>query len=64
MIFCGLLKIFKINLFKKFYQEYHQSSGSLDLDQVQHFVGPDLDPNCLQKLSAEDTSMQRVTSWF
>ena len=23
-------------------------------------VGPDLDPNCLQRLSADDTSRQRV----
>ena len=32
----------------------------LDLDQARHFVGPDLGPNCLQKLSADDTSRQRV----
>ena len=35
-------------------------SNSLDPDQAQHFVGPDLVPNCLQKLSADDTSRQRV----
>ena len=29
-------------------------SNSLDLDQAQHFVGPDLGPNCLQRLSADD----------
>ena len=34
-------------------------SGSLDLDQAQHFVRPDLGPNCLQRLSADDTSRQR-----
>ena len=28
-------------------------SNSLDPDQARHFVGPDLGPNCLQKLSAE-----------
>ena len=33
-------------------------SNSLDLDQAQHFVGPDLAPNCLKKLSADDTSRQ------
>ena len=27
-------------------------SNSLDPDQAQHFVGPDLRPNCLQMLSA------------
>ena len=30
-------------------------SNSLDPDQARHFVQLDLDPNCLQKLSAEDT---------
>ena len=35
-------------------------SNSLDLDQVRHFVGPDLGPNCLQRLSADDTRRQSV----
>ena len=35
-------------------------SNSLDPDQVRRFVGPDLGPNCLQRLSADDTSRQRV----
>ena len=39
-------------------------SNRLDLDQAQHFVGPDLVPNCLQKLSADDTSRQRVKIMF
>ena len=30
-------------------------SNSLDPDQAKHFVGPDLGPKCLQKLSADDT---------
>ena len=29
-----------------------QVSNSLDPDQARHFVGPDLGPNCLQRLSA------------
>ena len=29
--------------------------NSLDQDQARHFVGPDLGPNCLQKLSADNT---------
>ena len=37
-----------------------QSVYSLYLDQAQYSVGPDLDPNCLQRLSAEDTSRQWV----
>ena len=35
-------------------------SKSLDPDQARHFVGPDLGPNSLQKLSAGDTGRQRV----
>ena len=34
-------------------------SNSSDLDQAQHFAGPDLGQNCLQRLSADDTSSQR-----
>ena len=33
-------------------------SNSLDPDQAHCFVGPDLGPNCLQKLSVDDTSRQ------
>ena len=33
-------------------------SNSLDPDQAGHFVRPDLDPNCLQSLSAGDTISQ------
>ena len=35
-------------------------SNSLYPDQAWHFVRPDLSPNCLQRLSADDTSRQRV----
>ena len=31
-------------------------SNSLDPDQARRFVGPDLGPNCLQRLSADDKS--------
>ena len=30
-------------------------SNSLDPDQAGHFVGPDFGPNCLQKLTADNT---------
>ena len=30
-------------------------SNSVDPDQARHFVGPDMSPNCMQKLSAADT---------
>ena len=35
-------------------------SNSLDSDQARRIVGPDLGPNCLPKLSADDTGRQRV----
>ena len=38
-------------------------SNSLDPDQARHFVGPDLDSNCLQRFTADDTSRQRVNSY-
>ena len=34
----------------------------LDPNQARRFVGPDLDPNCLQKLSADDTSRPWVNA--
>ena len=37
-------------------------SYSLDPDQVHYFAWPDLGPNCLQMLSSDDTSRQRVNS--
>ena len=37
---------FKINFFRKNFQEYHQSDNC--------FVGPDLSPSCLQSLSEDD----------
>ena len=46
-------------------------SNSLDPDQDRHSVSPDLGPNCLQRLSAEDKSghyskervNQRIDPW-
>ena len=35
-------------------------SNSLDPDQARRYVWPDLGPNCLQKLSADNTSRLRV----
>ena len=37
-----------------------QESKSLDPDQARHFVGPDLAPNTLQRVSADYTRKQRV----
>ena len=39
-------------------------SNSLDPDQARRIVGPDLGPNCLPRLSADDTGRQRVHVMF
>ena len=42
------------------FSETIRVSNSLDPDQARHFVGPELGPNCLQRISSDDTSLQRV----
>ena len=54
-LLCRLLIFFKINFFKTFFQKYHQIVKHLDPEQAGHVVRPDLGPNCLQRLSADDT---------
>ena len=39
-------------------------SNSLDPNQARHSARPDLGPNCLQKLSEDNTSRSRVNSLF
>ena len=39
-------------------------SNSLDPDQDRRFVGPDLGPNCLQRLSAEDKNLELSFSMY
>ena len=39
-------------------------SNCLDPDQARHFVGSDLSPNSLQRLSADKTSRQRIKVLF
>ena len=34
-------------------------SNSLDPDQVRHLVGPDLGPNCLQRIKADATKVNK-----
>ena len=43
---------------KKTFRNTIRVSSSLDPDEARPFVGPDLDPNCLQMVSADDMS------WF
>ena len=56
MPFCRLLILFKIYFSIIFFRNTIRVSNSLDPDQARHNVGPDLDPNCLQRLSVDDTS--------
>ena len=55
--FLSFADFFQNDLFKKkSFRNAIRVSYSLDPDKAQHFVGADLDPTCLQKLSADDTS--------
>ena len=63
-VFCCLLIFFKVLFFKRFFLGIPSVSNSLDPDQAQHYVKPDLSSNCLQRLSADNTNKvkQRVKS--
>ena len=39
-------------------------SNNLDPDQARRIVGPDLGPNCLPRLPADDNGRQRVNTVF
>ena len=54
--FLSSADFFQNQLFRKILLGIPSVSNSLDPDQVRHVVGPDLGPNCLQRLSADDTS--------
>ena len=41
---------------KKYFRIIGRVSNNLDPDLALRFAGPDLGPNCLQRLSADDTS--------
>ena len=46
--------MFHVFLKKESFRNTIRVSNSLDPDQDLHSVGPDLDPDCLQRLSADD----------
>ena len=49
----------KINFFQKnYFRNTIIVSNNLEPDQARHIVGPDRGPNCLQRLSGQDTSRQ------
>ena len=56
MCVCVFLIFFFFRKKKKTFRNTIRVSNSLDSDQARHFVGPDLDPNCLQGLSVDDKS--------
>ena len=53
MPFCKLLIFF---FSKSSFSKILSVSNSLDPNHARRFVGPDLGTNCLQRLSADDTS--------
>ena len=60
MLFLRSADFFRIIFFENSLRNTIRVSNSLDPDQALHSVGPDLGPNCLQNLSADDTSRQKV----
>ena len=54
-MFCRLPVFSKLTFSKNSFRNNIRVSNSLDRDQARHYVGPDLDPYCLQRLSADDT---------
>ena len=49
--------MYMFNVFSKnSFRNTIRVSNGCDPDQERHSVGPDLDPNCLQRLSADDKS--------
>ena len=53
---------FQNHLLLKIISGIHLSVEQIDPDQARRFVGPDLGPNCLPRLSADDTRRQRVNT--
>ena len=51
---CRLLKFSKLTFSKNSFRNTIRVSNGLESDQDSHSVGPDLGPNCLQFLSADD----------
>ena len=51
---------FTLTISKKSFRNTIRVSKRLDPDQARSFVGPDLGPNCLQRLSADDKSRHKL----
>ena len=63
LAFSRLVIFFKISKYA-FSNTIRELKKSLDPDQAQPVVGPDLCSNCLQNLSAEGTSRKRINLSF
>ena len=50
----------KLSFLKKKSRNTTRVSNILGQDQARHFVRPDLGPNCLQRLSADDAEEKRT----
>ena len=61
-MFCSLLIFFSKSTFSK--KKHFRVSNRLDPEQARRFVGPGLVPNCLQKVSTDETSERRVKFKF
>ena len=57
MFLSSAVCFFKINFLKNYFRNAIRVLKSLDPDQARHLVVPDLGPNYLQMLSADDTSI-------
>ena len=56
MLLLSSADFFKINFFKKIFQEHYHSVKQFGSRSGQYSVSPYLVPNCLQRLSADDKS--------
>ena len=54
VVVCNFLS--KLSFSKNSFWNTIRVTNSLDPDQDRHIVGPDLGPNCLQRLSADNKS--------
>ena len=55
-----ILSSFKNNFYSYSFRKTIRVSNSLDPDQARHIVGPELGPNCLKMLPADDTSQTEL----
>ena len=60
MLFLSSADFFKSTFSKNSFRNTIRVSNSLDPDQARQNVGPDLGPNCMQRLSADDTGRQKA----